>query len=312
MLLWKSRLKLATIPCLLGYLSISCGSKDFNRKDAQAETEQLAPNLIENEPDENDPAPDSSIDETLVKKDEQKRTTITKKKEEPKGCIERVLDFDRTPGGREILAGEKITNQYRDWGVTIEAKNSRKGGPNVAITFDSSYPTGNDDDLMTPGYGPGNDDPLYNLLIIPENIKDRDGDGLVDDPNDAACGGKFIFRFDEPTEIRSIDFIDIDKKKAYVKIYDANGRRLNETTVPKKGDNSVQTIRWSEKPKASKVEVILNGSGALDNFRICVDGKKGEPDKDKDKGKDKGKGDEPGKGKDDESGKGKDGKSSKK
>lgn len=101
-------------------------------------------------------------------------------------------------------------------------------GPQSLIIFDSSHPTGDDFDLGTPNEtcdppGPGqgqggeqgqqgeNCEPLYNLLIIAENIVDANGDGRVDDPDDDAGGGEILFEFDSPFIIDYITIMDIDK-----------------------------------------------------------------------------------------------------
>ena len=71
-----------------------------------------------------------------------------------------VLDFEGLEAGT-IIAGDRPdggteTGNYF-FGITIEVSNGR-GGPNTAVIFDPSNPTGGDKDLGTPNQtcgGPG-------------------------------------------------------------------------------------------------------------------------------------------------------------
>ncbi|MFW7380874.1 MAG: hypothetical protein ACOH5I_18810 [Oligoflexus sp.] len=252
------------ICCGFGVLP-ACGSKDFKRNDPEAKRLPVNSSSLQDAiPEESD---SGSIEEVQLNDEQLKASIILKK--DPPACSEKFLDFDRTASGRDIYAGEKIKEQYSAWGVTIDAVNRRKKIDHVAITFDSGNPTGNDEDLATPGNGDGNTMPLGMLLIIPETLDDNDNDGLVDDPNDSAKGGELIFYFAQPTELRSIDMIDIEEKDSYIELYDA-ADNVTQTEVPAIGDNSVQTISWSDKPKLNKLKVTLDGSGAIDNLRICI------------------------------------------
>lgn len=262
MLSTKIYLLAMTIPCLT---LISCGSQDFNRAAPPIQNDS---SLTGN--DSELAKSTSAIEDVLVRDDQQSMGSI-EFKVPPKGCSEKVVDFDITPEGKSIASGKIILDQYLSWGIRIEAKNNRRKLEDVAITFDSANPTGNAADLATPGYGPGNSVALHNLLIIPEYLTDRNGDGLVDDPNDSSKGGVIIFHFDQATEIHSLDMIDMEDKLTYIKLYDAANEEIR-TDVPSRGDNSVQTIRWEKKPKVVKVKVLLEGSGAVDNLRICLGG----------------------------------------
>jgi hypothetical protein len=262
MLSTKIYLLAKTISCLT---LISCGSQDFNRAEPPIQNNS---SLTGN--DSEVAKSTSAIEDVLVRDDQQSMGSI-EFKIPPKACSEKVVDFDLTPEGKSIASGKRVLDQYRSWGIRIEAQNNRSKLEDVAITFDSANPTGKDTDLATPGYGPGNSVALHNLLIIPEYLTDNNGDGLVDDPNDSSKGGVIIFHFDQPTEIQSIDMIDIEGKKTSIKLYDA-ATEVIRTDVPSRGDNSVQTIRWEKKPKVVKLKVLLEGSGAVDNLRICLGG----------------------------------------
>ena len=216
-----------------------------------------------------------------------------------KTCEKRLLNFDQNDAGEAIAAGAVIANQYSAFGVSISAKN-RSHGPDLAIAFDSANPTGNDYDLQTPRADGerGNDQALNNLLIVAENDRDDNNDGLVDDPDDNAGGGKIYFEFSEPTRIEALTLIDIEENGAYIKLYDESGELISKVNVPKKGDNSVQTLEFDGETVVAKMKVKFPGSAALDDLKLCV-GEEG-PSKDEDEegpGKD---GEEEGPGKDGE------------
>ena len=181
------------------------------------------------------------------------------------------LDFDFTIGPVEPVAGQLIDEQWSSIGLHISAENNVPGHPDKAIVFDSSNPTGNDTDLQTPGYGPGNDTALGKLLIIAQDDIDADMDGLVDDPNDEAGGGWLIFAFDSPVAICSATVVDIDDENpSRIAIHFADGSPPAILVVPALGDNSVQTIGLAFSG-VERLEFRFAGSGAVANvgFQPC-------------------------------------------
>ena len=128
-----------------------------------------------------------------------------------------TIDFN------DLDAGDYVTTQYRRrFGMTFDADTSNVSGGFDAFgprLFDSSNPTGRDFDLGTPnqrcpGGGPGrgsggrparfggeNCVPRGNVMIIQEN--------RATEPDDNRFGGQISIKFDEPTEILSVGFLDI-------------------------------------------------------------------------------------------------------
>jgi hypothetical protein len=270
-------MKMPLIWCLIPMIAIigACGDSDFKSNEQEAVASQLHPGESAKAPTKEKTSvktvenvtKDVVMEEATVESspDQQDKGKVEVPADE---CVEKVLTFDEDPAGNPIQPGALITDQYAQWDVTISAVNAKHKRLDKAITFDSANPTGDDDDLMTPGDGPGNEDPLYNLLIIAEDDEDHNEDGLVDNPDDNSAGGKLIFEFARPTEIRSIDLIDIEEDDSRLKIFKENGDEI-ENEIPAEGDNSVQTYRWDNKPKVNKLKVILDGSGAVDNLTIC-------------------------------------------
>ena len=188
-----------------------------------------------------------------------------------------TITFDEE--GRE--EGEKIKLQYEQY-MIISAENFTQGQPDTAILFNSSSPTGEDDDLGTPnelfggpgiGYGPGagfeNFTALGNLLIIAEDEIDLDGDGLVDDPDDAANGGCLEFTFDEPTEVNGFKIVDVeDNFSVTVHGFDENDVRLFSQDRIGVGDNSVRTITV-EPTTVARLTICYETSAGIDDLEIC-------------------------------------------
>jgi hypothetical protein len=156
-------------------------------------------------------------------------------------------------------------------------------GPQSLLIFDSSNPTGDDWDLGTPNQtcgGPGigfggqvgrpgeNCVPRGNLLIIAEDLGDANGDGIVDDPDDDADGGKIIFEWDAPTAPKRIVILDIDHETASVTVKDD----VMSVTVHASdlGNNSAQTIDLSAYPPTTCLEVRFSSSGAVAEIEYDV------------------------------------------
>jgi hypothetical protein len=174
-----------------------------------------------------------------------------------------TLDFDTDSYGNTIQAGQFIDNEYANWGVNITANNQY--GPDYAITFDTAHPTGNDNDLATPGYN--NSANLGNVLILPTYITDANHDGYVDDPNDQAGNnpGYFLFTFDDnQSGDVSIDFLDIEESGGKVRFY-LDGSFVSSYNINLVGDNGFGSLALTN-VNYDQIKVSLAGSGGIDNL----------------------------------------------
>ena len=111
-------------------------------------------------------------------------------------CSSVQITFEDDAFGNPLPAGTMVNAQWHGVDIHISAVNDKPGHPNQAIIFDSFNPTGGDNDLGGP-IGVMEtchmDIELGNLLIIAEDAVDSNSDGLVDDPDDEAKGGIYIF-----------------------------------------------------------------------------------------------------------------------
>lgn len=179
-----------------------------------------------------------------------------------------TLDFDFRGDGTPSQVGEEILEQYASFGLHVSAENNVPTHPHKCILFDSSMPTAGDEDLMTPGTGTGNDEPLGRVLIIAENDVDADMDGLVDVPDDENDGGTFSFAFDQPVTFCGFDIIDVDAAEGVlVRAFDSGGVEVGTTFVAPLDDNNVQSIGVTFE-STSLVTIAMTGSAALGNLRF--------------------------------------------
>ncbi|SPJ22297.1 Hint domain-containing protein [Palleronia abyssalis] len=155
-----------------------------------------------------------------------------------------TLDFN------DLHKGQIVDDEYVSDGVTISSPT------NKVMAFDTANPTGGDHDLAT-----GN---LGKVLILSE-------DGNSHDPDDDADGGKFVFEFDDPSEVHSLTVLDIDHREdgGKIKLYDAHNNLIDTISIPTTGNNGQATIDINTDGVA-RMEVILEGSGAIDNLSYTV------------------------------------------
>ena len=180
-----------------------------------------------------------------------------------------VVDFEGLP------AGTIVSNQFP--GVVIEAENRRvSGAGNRAMIFDSSNPSGGDNDLGTPnqdfggpgigaGGGLGSDNPnevaLGNILIISE-------DGDQSDPDDEARGGVFTFTFDNPVRVDHLDLLDIDTNEAGGSVVTvATPSGTQSFPIPAQGNNSFQRVSIGLSDVTS-MTVDFVSSGAITELKF--------------------------------------------
>ena len=190
-----------------------------------------------------------------------------------------VQNFSGPPGGT-VAAGEEPGGGSAPgtlWPGFVLSVTNNGGGPNSLLVFDSTCPTGGDDDLGTPneafggkgigaggGPGPGqNSQDLGNLLIVAEDIIDGEPDGLVDEPDDEAGGGVITFMFDEKINLERVVLVDIDlDESARLTLY--NGAVLLGTVnATPLGNNSVQTLDGTVYGLVDRCDVELSSSGAV-------------------------------------------------
>ena len=190
-----------------------------------------------------------------------------------------VIDFESYSAGT-ILS--EVTSKNGAGPVKVYGHNPRfpdKG--NAAMIFDSGRPTGQDPDLGTPhqdfggpGIGTGgqqgsqyeNNTALGKVLILTEDFD-------TSDPDDANVRGSY-FDFDfsalGTVSIYSMHIMDVEvtENTAAVTFYDSNGNAIgNAFGLPKIGDNGVYNYVFGEGVSGvAKMQVSINGSGAIDNI----------------------------------------------
>ena len=202
-----------------------------------------------------------------------------------------IVDFDTDPFGNTIPWGTIMRDQYAAYGLTISAQNNRNNHPDEAILFPSNTPTGRDFDLGTPNElfgGPGrgnggqlagslNNVALNNILILAEDIRDNNNDGLVDDPDDEAAGGVITFDFDNPVTLHRIKLVDLDDGPGGSVMVCHSGNGTTSFPVPTIGDNSVIDYNINISG-VDQFQVTYVGSGGIaeieftpDTTSLCLD-----------------------------------------
>jgi hypothetical protein len=149
---------------------------------------------------------------------------------QPGSCQDRVLDFAGLP------AGTVLGEQFAADGIHISAL-ANEGRPDQLIVYDSNASRTPDPEMEVD---------LGNLAIIPEHVRDGNGDGLVDVPNDSRYGGKQIYSFDNERSVNSFVIVDVDHRSwpgtHYARAFDAAGNVIVSVPIPVGGEGNVQTI----------------------------------------------------------------------
>lgn len=151
------------------------------------------------------------------------------------------IDFEGLPAGTivdELSKGKGVSDTNMNGVIRVVGHNTLFPNTNAALIFDSECIRGTiscelqDQDIATPHEdfgGPGigiggaadgpypNDTPLGNLIILAKNLIDNDGDGLIDDPDDADEPGYINFDLSgikkgksSTVTIESITIVDVD------------------------------------------------------------------------------------------------------
>jgi hypothetical protein len=163
-----------------------------------------------------------------------------------------VLDFSGLPAG--TILGE----QYASYGVHISVV-ANGDHPPAAIVFDSNSSGSNDPDLEVD---------IGNISILARDLKDENGDGLADFPDENNSGGAQIFTFDQPVHVESFVFIDKDHgvpDKAIA--YDASNHEIKTVPIPVGANGSVQTIAV-DADNVRRLEIVYRDSGGLTGIVI--------------------------------------------
>ena len=190
--------------------------------------------------------------------------------EEPEvPCTSIPITFEMDALGNPLAAGTVVSSQWHLFDIHISAVNNKAGHPDEVIIFDSNNPTGGDSDLGGP-WG--------NILIIAEDDVDSDGDGLVDDPDDEAKGGKIIFYSNNSCSTLGFDLIDFEESEGHsgtlVIILESGGTvniDFTDFVGTVWGDNSHNSISIPAEDIGGtfkQVEFHFNGSGAIDNVLL--------------------------------------------
>ncbi|MEL6701671.1 MAG: type I secretion protein, partial [Pseudomonadota bacterium] len=151
-----------------------------------------------------------------------------------------LIDFNQF--GR----GTVIDDELKDKGLTVSAI----GGSNKAMIFDTANPTGGDSDLKTNN--------LHKALIISE-------DGDSHDPDDEAHGGTLRFTFDDPATVQQLTVLDAEEG-VWIKFFDEHGNKIDQIDIHSMNNNEQETLNFNVEGVA-RMDVILGGSGAIDNLK---------------------------------------------
>jgi len=217
----------------------------------------------------------------------------------------RVLSFDQDASGVDIAHGQIIDDEYSAWGVSIYGCNTNgqagagtnrqlgicgDDADNIQIGFDTTIDKAetSDDDLLWgddkewlwEGESPGN------VLILhehPNGAKDEFGNFIDPDDEGTQPAGFFVFEFDKPVDILSLDVFDIESNEAdlnvnntfYFYIDQGIGRDFENlsfdagTDVSEKiaftGDNEYKRMEFGI-TNVRRLVVNMPGSGAINNL----------------------------------------------
>ncbi|MEM9796507.1 MAG: Hint domain-containing protein [Pseudomonadota bacterium] len=146
-------------------------------------------------------------------------------------------------GFDDLAPGTVVTDQYAARGVRIVSLDP----DHPAMIFNARAPSGGDDDLAAPDLG--------HVLIASE-------DGDASDPDDNRSGAAFRFDFDDPVEVQSLTFLDVEAG-ATVTFFGPDGIAHESQSVGT-GDGG-QVEMSANMSDVGHMIVSIRGSGAMDN-----------------------------------------------
>ncbi len=163
-----------------------------------------------------------------------------------------VIDF------AGLSNGEVLDDQFADLGITFSAFSNKKS-THSALIFDTDLDNTADPDL---------EQNVGNVMIIAENLKDRDNDGLIDSPDDNARGGSITVMFDQPFFVESFLALDLERAGSQVIAFDAEGSEILRTDLPRTGDSQNEEVELNV-GGVSKLMFQYRDSGAFTNLLFC-------------------------------------------
>jgi len=182
-----------------------------------------------------------------------------------------TISFDALP------AGTVLSDQFAvSHGVTFSGVNNTPWHPDRLAIFDTNNYTGGDVDLSYAWAG-GNlaGQRLGMIFVIAEDVVDRNHDGLIDDPDDEARGGRVTIQFDNLIESFRFDQIDRDDSNGdNVQVYKAGA--LLETFSYNEMATMDSSIEYGDR-KANRMPWITSemAGDTFDEIRINVCGSHG-------------------------------------
>lgn len=183
-----------------------------------------------------------------------------------------------------LAAGTIPTQLYTDANsgpIGVFGKNPNAPGVNYAMIFDSGNPFSGDLDLGTPNQdfgGPGvgaggdlgspheNNTALGKVLIVSQDLN-------TSQPNDLRGAGEFDLDYSAigPVTVHSVTIVDVEGKEGAptVNFYDAANALIATQALTTVGDNGVEMVSFGAVTGVMRMEIMLGGSGAVDN--ICIE-----------------------------------------
>lgn len=191
-----------------------------------------------------------------------------------------TVSFDESSQG--LQHGSQVNgNEYVGVGpgVTLSISNAQF---NQHIIFDTNQNGTADPDLEGP-YSVGNavGTNFNNVLIIPQNITDANGNGLIDSPNDHHSGGRTEIAFGSAVNAISFALIDVEgTERSFFDVTSSNGQSTRLSLADFQaidssivyGDNSANNIALNAADvglsNIQAIELAITGSFAIDNIKF--------------------------------------------
>ncbi len=155
------------------------------------------------------------------------------------------IDFETDANGEPLVHGQVVTDQFRDWGITVSTTSSS----NPAV-------------ILRDGRG------LKGLSCINDGvlvIGDRPGGK---NSGSSARGGVMVFRFDDPVKLDQVALREIATPGGYIELFDETGRSISVAAIPKSRRWEEQTIAL-DGSNVRRMEIHLTGSAAVTDIVFC-------------------------------------------
>ena len=185
--------------------------------------------------------------------------------EVPPSCSGEIIDFEGLVHGAALNSINDYLNAYD---LSLITTHGDAGPYNTYAIFDS-------DETQTADYDLEVD--IGNLVIIQENNQDSNHDGIYDNPDDYAGGGKQVYNFDNLVDVEYFVWVDQDNGEI-LKITgwseqdgsDGIGTKIFEipNITPSIGNKDYELIELQNANNLKSLEFEYSSSGALSE--ICV------------------------------------------